>query len=89
MERLRQLARELHALGLAAGEGGRGLAEGDVAEAHVGQRLQGAADLRVVLEELERLVHRQVQHVGDEFLLYFTCRVASLKRLPWQTSQGT
>ena len=43
---LGQLARELDALRLAAGEGGRGLAEGDVAEADVGQGLQRAADLR-------------------------------------------
>ena len=34
----RQLAGELDALGLAAGEGGRALAEADVAEADVDQR---------------------------------------------------
>ena len=41
---LLQLTGELHALGLAAGERGRRLAQADVAEAHVEERLQLALD---------------------------------------------
>ena len=62
---LRELPRQLDALRLPAREGGRGLAEGDVAEADVGQGLEGAADLRVVLEKQQGLVHGQVEDVGD------------------------
>ena len=47
-----ELARELDALRLAAGEGGGGLAELDVAEADVLERREDARDLAVVLEEL-------------------------------------
>ena len=74
VERFDELARELHALRLAARQRGRGLAEGDVAEAHVGQGLEGAADLRVVLEEQERLVHGQVQDVGDREVVVLDLR---------------
>ena len=48
---LRQLGRELHALRLAAGERRRALAEVDVAEPDVVQRLELLADARLVLEE--------------------------------------
>ena len=66
---LRQLGRELHALRLPAGQRRRGLAEPDVAEPDGVQRLQAAADLRDVLEELERLLDRHVEHVGDALAL--------------------
>ena len=49
---LAELGRELHALGLAAGERRRRLAERHVVEADVVQRLQPAADLRDLGEEL-------------------------------------
>ena len=62
---LGQLGRELDALRLAARERRRALAEVDVAEAHVVQRLELGEDPRLVLEELERLGHGEVQHVGD------------------------
>ena len=60
-----QLGGQLDALGLAAGERRRRLAEREVAEADVGQRLQDAADLRDVGEQLQRLADAHVQHVGD------------------------
>ena len=50
---LRQLGRELDALRLAARQRRRRLAEADVAEADVVERLQPPADLRDVLEELD------------------------------------
>ena len=48
----RQLGRQLDALGLAAGERRRRLAEREVVEPHVAQRLQDAANLGDVLEQL-------------------------------------
>ena len=50
---LRQLGRELDALRLAARQRRRRLAEADVAEPDVVERLQAPADLRDVLEELD------------------------------------
>ena len=65
----RQLARELDALRLAAGQGGRALAEPDVAEPHVVQRLQHAHDVPVHGEVLHRLAHAHLQHLGDVLAL--------------------
>jgi len=50
-----QLGRELHALGLAAGKGGRGLAQSHVAESDVRQALDVSKDCRLTVEEGERL----------------------------------
>ena len=61
----RQLGGQLDALGLAAGERRRRLAQREVAQADVGQRLEDLADPRHVGEQLERRVDRHVQHVGD------------------------
>ena len=66
---LRELGRELDALRLPAGERRRGLAEADVAEADRRQRLQAPADLRDVLEELQRLLDGHVEDVGDRLAL--------------------
>ena len=44
---------------------GAGLAQRQVIEAHVGQRLQHPADLRDVVEQLQRLADAHLQHVGD------------------------
>ena len=55
----RELARELHALRFAARERRRRLAERDVAEADLAQRLEPLADARDGLEQLERLLHRR------------------------------
>ena len=62
---LRELGRELDALRLAAGQRRRALAEVDVAESDVVERLQLLADARLVLEERERVLDRQLEHVGD------------------------
>src|SRR5581483_5230189 len=56
---------ELHALRLAAGKLRARLAELDVAEAHVIQRLEHLRDLGEVLEERERFLDSHAQHVGD------------------------
>ena len=61
----RELGGQLHALRLAAGERRRRLAEREVVEPHVAERLQDAADLGDVLEQLDRLAARHVEHVGD------------------------
>ena len=66
---LRQLRRELDALRLAAGERRRRLAELDVVEADVVQRLQPPPDLRDLGEERERLLDRHLEHVGDRLAL--------------------
>ncbi len=64
-----QLAGELDALGLAAGERRRGLAELEVIEPHVVQRLQLVTDLRDVFEMAERLLHVHLEHFGDALVL--------------------
>ena len=69
VRRAPKFARQLHALGFAAGQGGRGLAEADVVEAHRRERGQGAVDLSVLGEELDRLAHRHLQHVVDGLAL--------------------
>ena len=66
---LGQLAGQLDPLGLAAGQRGRRLAEADVAEADVDQRLQVPGDHGLVGEELGRLLARQVEHLGDVLAL--------------------
>src|SRR3954469_15330495 len=71
-----QLGRELHALGLATGEGRRWLAQVDVAETDVVQRLELGLDVRDRVEELERLRDRHLEHVGDGLAL-----VVDLERL--------
>ena len=53
-----QLGGQLDALGLAAGERRRGLAERQVVEADVVQRLQDVANLGDVAEQLQRLARR-------------------------------
>ena len=60
-----QLGGQLDALGFAAGERRRRLAQRDVAQADVVQRLEDLADPRHVGEQLERGGDRHVEHVGD------------------------
>ena len=60
-----ELGGQFHPLGLAAGERGGGLAQGNVAQADVAERLQNAADLGDLLEQPAGLVAGHVQHVGD------------------------
>ncbi len=64
-----ELLRELHALRLPAAERGGRLAEGEVAEPHRVERLEGADEARLVLEEIDRLRHGHVQHLGDVLTL--------------------
>ena len=56
---------ELHPLRLAARQRRRRLAERDVAEADALERAQLVRDRRQVLEQRQRLVDRQLEHVGD------------------------
>ena len=56
---------QFHPLGLAAGERRGRLAEREIIEAHVAQRLQDAADLGYALEKLHGLAAGHVQHLGD------------------------
>ena len=72
-----ELLGQLHALRLSAGEGGCGLAQVDIAQAHVVQGLQLVLDLGDVGEEGQGLAHRHVQHVGDGLAV-----VGDLERLP-------
>ena len=67
--RLPELGRQLHPLRLTARQRGRGLAEAHVAEADVDQRLQVPGDGGLVGEELERLLDRQLEHLGDVLAL--------------------
>ena len=62
---LGELERQLDALRLAARQRGRALAEADVAEADVEQRLQLARDGRHGAEVAVRVLHRQVSTCGD------------------------
>ena len=73
----RELGGQLDALGLAARQGGRRLAEMDVAQPHVVQRLELGADGGHGLEEVERLGDRHLQDVGDR-----AAAVEDLQRLP-------
>ena len=60
-----QFGRELDALGLAAGEFGRRLAEPQVAQADFPQDVERAEHLRLVGEESPGRVDRHPQYVGD------------------------
>ena len=60
-----ELAGDLDALGLAAGQGGGGLAEPDVFQADLGEHVELAHERRMVGEELARLAHGHGQYVRD------------------------
>ena len=62
---LRQLLRQLDALGLAARQRGRRLPELDVAEPDFAQGLELLPHLGDVLQELARLRDGHVEHVGN------------------------
>ena len=66
---LLQLGGELDPLRLTAGQGGRGLAEPDVAEPDVVERLHVPGDGGHRLEEVGGLLDRHVEHVGDRLAL--------------------
>src|SRR5262245_13918512 len=66
---LGKLLGELDALSFAARESSRLLADMDVVEADAVQELEYAAHPRHRLEEIERLLDRHVEHVGDRLAL--------------------
>ena len=66
---LGQLGGQLHPLGLAAREGGGGLAEPDVAEADVDDRLHVPGDDGLVGEEGQGLLAAHLEDVGDVLAL--------------------
>ena len=76
VSRRRQFLGQLHALRLAARQRGRRLAELDVAQADVDQRLQLARQRRHRLEQLQRVLDGHLQHVVDVVAL-----VEDLQRL--------
>ena len=86
---LAELGRELHALRLAARERRRRLAERHVVEPDVVQRLQAAADLRDLREELQRLLDRHLEHVGDRLALEAHLERLAVVALPLHVSHGT
>src|SRR5690606_12481295 len=67
----RQLAAELDALRFAAAELRRRLADANVAEADVFQRLQLRQNRRNAAEAHARLADRHVEHVGNRLALVF------------------
>jgi len=75
---LESSARQLDPLRFPAGQRGRRLPEPHVPEPDVVQRLDPAADLRDVGEELERLLDRHLEHVGDRLALKRTSSVSRL-----------
>ena len=74
---LGKLGGQLHPLGLAAGQGGGGLAQLDIAQAHVHKGLELVADPGQVLKKRQSLLHRHLQHLVDVFAL-----IAHLQGLP-------
>ena len=69
VDALAELGRQLHPLRLTTRQRGRGLAEAHVAEADVDERLQVPGDGGLVGEELEPLLDRQLEHLGDVLAL--------------------
>ena len=59
------MADQLHPLRFAAAERGTGLAELEITQAGIAQRLQRAPDLRQARKEVQRFLHRQFQHRGN------------------------
>ena len=66
---LPELRRELDPLRFPARQRRRGLPESHVPEADVEERLELPCDRRLVLEELERLLDRHVEDLGDVLVL--------------------
>lgn len=66
---LGQLARQLHALRLAAGQGRRRLAKADIGQADVHQGLQLTRQRRYGIKEFTRLFDGHIQHFVDGLTL--------------------
>src|SRR5262245_57530662 len=62
---LAQFSRELHALRLATGENGGGVAEFQIAEAKLVQDFELSHDRPLSLEEVYAFLDREFQHLGD------------------------
>src|SRR5258706_1944742 len=62
---LGQVSGELEPLRFAARERGHGLAELQVIEADIDQRLQALDELRMMTEEAQRLGHGHVERIGN------------------------
>ena len=69
VDRLASSRRQLHPLGFATRQRGRRLPEPHVAEPDVDDGLHVPGDRRLVGEELERFLARQVEHFGDVLAL--------------------
>ena len=63
--RIAQLGRELDPLRLAAGKRGGSLTELDISKSHLAQAIEHAVDLRMRVEELQRVFDRCFEHIGD------------------------
>ena len=64
-----QLTRQLHPLGLAARERGRRLAEMEIVESHITERLEFPRDVGGVLKQLQRFADLHVQEVRNALAL--------------------
>ena len=62
---LGQLRGQFNPLGLPAGKRGGRLPQMDITQAHVPQGLQLGPNAREVPEEIQGLLYRHVQHIGD------------------------
>src|SRR5262245_240569 len=62
-----QMSHQFDTLSFAAAEGGARLAELDVTQARVTQRLEGADHFRNASEKLDRFLYGKLQHLGDVF----------------------
>ena len=66
---LAQLRRQLDALRLAAGQGGRGLTQLHVGQAHIIERFDFSADGGHIFEEVYRFLHGHIQHIKNTLSL--------------------
>ena len=87
--RFHQLAGQLDALGFAAGERRRRLADLDVVEADGVQRAELVMDRGDVLEVGDRFLHVHLEHVGDALFLVHHLQRFAIEALPLQTGHVT
>ena len=90
---LRKFSRQLHSLGLTTRQRRRRLAEPNITEPHIHQRLQVAGDRGLITEELNSLSYRHIQHIGDvlAFELHIervTVVAGTLTHLTWHIHVG-
>src|SRR5687768_14802077 len=85
---LHELAGELDPLGLAAAEGGRGLADLEIVEADGMERRELVPDLRHVLEELQSLLDVELQHFRDALPLELDLQSLAVETMPLADRAG-